>query len=179
MELFISIFENSSPKGSFRQNKINYEILQLSADSRYLQSGPLKEVVQNNENKLHGHGLLPALNTSRSNLGNTTKFFYVQRPKSLNYVPDLQLRSFQSISFFILYFLTNPGAYHQPANHNFALMYSCFVSVIRFFYFSLQISLLVDNTHNREAFQILVKKNQPYFFCFILVVVFLSNHNYL
>ena len=40
MELFISIFENSSPKGSFRSNKINYEILQLSADSRYLQSGP-------------------------------------------------------------------------------------------------------------------------------------------
>ena len=42
MELFISIFENSSAKGSFRSNKINYEILQLSADSRYLQSGPLK-----------------------------------------------------------------------------------------------------------------------------------------
>ena len=42
VELFISIFENSSPKGSFRQNKINYEILQLSADSRYLQSEPLK-----------------------------------------------------------------------------------------------------------------------------------------
>ena len=42
MELFISIFENSSPKGSFRQNEINYEILQLQADSRYLQSGPLK-----------------------------------------------------------------------------------------------------------------------------------------
>ena len=42
MELLISIFENSSAKGSFRSNKINYEILQLSADSRYLQSGPLK-----------------------------------------------------------------------------------------------------------------------------------------
>ena len=45
MELFISIFENSSPKGSFRQNKINYEILQLSEDSRYLRSGPLKSLV--------------------------------------------------------------------------------------------------------------------------------------
>ena len=43
MELFISIFENSSAKGSFRSNKISYEILQLSADSRYLQSGPLKD----------------------------------------------------------------------------------------------------------------------------------------
>ena len=42
MELLISIFENSSAKGSFRWNKISYEILQLSADSRYLQSGPLK-----------------------------------------------------------------------------------------------------------------------------------------
>ena len=42
MERFISIFENSSPKGSFREHKINYEILQLWADSRYLQSGPLK-----------------------------------------------------------------------------------------------------------------------------------------
>ena len=42
MDLFISIFENSSPKGSFRYNKINYEILQLSAESRYLQSGPLR-----------------------------------------------------------------------------------------------------------------------------------------
>ena len=42
MELLISIFENSSAKGSFRSNKISYEILQLSADSRYLQSGPLK-----------------------------------------------------------------------------------------------------------------------------------------
>ena len=42
MELFISIFENSSPKGSLRQNQINHEILQVSADSRYLQSGPLK-----------------------------------------------------------------------------------------------------------------------------------------
>ena len=39
MELFISIFENSSPRGSLRWNKINYEILQLSAD---LQPGPLK-----------------------------------------------------------------------------------------------------------------------------------------
>ena len=45
MELFISIFENSSPKGSFRSNKINYEILQLSADSRYLQSGPLNKAL--------------------------------------------------------------------------------------------------------------------------------------
>ena len=43
MELLISIFENSSAKGSFRSNKINYEILQLSTDSRYLQSGPLKK----------------------------------------------------------------------------------------------------------------------------------------
>ena len=152
MELFVSIFKNSLPKGSFRQNKINYEILQLSTDSRYLQSGPLKEVVQNNENKLHG--LLPALNTSRSNLGNTPKFFDIQRPKSLNYVPDLQFQKFPV--FFILCFLTNPGAYHQPANLNFAVMYSRFVSVIRFFYFSIQISLLADNTHNREAFQILV-----------------------
>ena len=32
------IFENTSPKGSFWQNKINYDILQLSADSRYLWS---------------------------------------------------------------------------------------------------------------------------------------------
>ena len=171
MELFISIFENSSPKGSFRQNKINYEILQLSADSRYLQSGPLKEVVQNNENKLHGHGLLPALNTSRSNLGNTTKFFYVQRPKSLNYVPDLQLRSFQSISFFILCFLTNPGAYHQPANLNFAV----FVSFI--FPYRLAYQRITRIIVKRSKFWF--KKNQPYFFCFILVVVFLSNHNYL
>ena len=36
MELFNMIFENTSPKGSFWQNKINYDILQLSADSRYL-----------------------------------------------------------------------------------------------------------------------------------------------
>ena len=43
MELFISIFENSSPKGSVSSNKINYEILQLSADSRYLQSGSLNK----------------------------------------------------------------------------------------------------------------------------------------
>ena len=42
MELFIFIFQNNSPKGSFGWNKINYEILQLSAHSRYLQSGPLK-----------------------------------------------------------------------------------------------------------------------------------------
>ena len=42
MEVLISIFENTSAKGSFRSNKINYEISQLSADSRYLQSGPLK-----------------------------------------------------------------------------------------------------------------------------------------
>ena len=42
MELLISIFENSSAKGSYGSNKISYEILQLSADSRYLQSGPLK-----------------------------------------------------------------------------------------------------------------------------------------
>ena len=41
MELLISIFENSSAKGSFRSNKISYEILQLSAGSRYLQSGAL------------------------------------------------------------------------------------------------------------------------------------------
>ena len=41
MELFISIFKNSSAKGSFSLNKINYEILQLSADSRYLQSGKI------------------------------------------------------------------------------------------------------------------------------------------
>ena len=101
MELFISIFENSLPKGSFRQNKINYEILQLSADSRYLQSGPLKEVVQNNENKFHG--LLPALKTSRSNLGNTPKLFYVQRPKSLNYVPDLKFQKFPVD--FVFYFV--------------------------------------------------------------------------
>ena len=32
------IFENTSLKGSFWQNKINYDILQLSADSRYLWS---------------------------------------------------------------------------------------------------------------------------------------------
>ena len=143
MELFISIFENSSPKGSFRQNKINYEILQLSADSRQLQSGPLKEVVQNNENKLHG--LLPALNTSRSNLGNTPKFFDIQRPKSLNYVPDLQFQKFPvDFVFLFCHFSTNPGAYHQPANLNFAVMYSRFVSVIRFFYFSIQISLIIS-----------------------------------
>ena len=43
MELFISIFEKSSPKGSVSSNKINYEILQLSADSRYLQSGSLNK----------------------------------------------------------------------------------------------------------------------------------------
>ena len=42
MELFHFIFQNSSPKGSFGWNKINYEILQLSAHLRYLQSGPLK-----------------------------------------------------------------------------------------------------------------------------------------
>ena len=41
MELFISILKNSSAKGSFRSSKINYEILQLSADSRYLQSGKI------------------------------------------------------------------------------------------------------------------------------------------
>ena len=46
MELFISNFENSSPKGSFRYNKINYEFLQLSADSRYLQPGPLNFVAR-------------------------------------------------------------------------------------------------------------------------------------
>ena len=44
MELFHFIFQNSSPKGSFRWSKINYEILQLSAHSRYLQSGPLKDL---------------------------------------------------------------------------------------------------------------------------------------
>ena len=38
MELFNMIFENTSPKGSSWQNKINYDILQLSADSRYLWS---------------------------------------------------------------------------------------------------------------------------------------------
>ena len=42
MELFIFIFSNSSPKGPFGWNKINYKILQLSAQSRYLQSAPLK-----------------------------------------------------------------------------------------------------------------------------------------
>ena len=42
MELFNMIFENTSPKGSFWQNKINYDILQLSADSRYLWSYVLK-----------------------------------------------------------------------------------------------------------------------------------------
>ena len=114
MELFISIFENSSPKGSFRYNKINYEILQLSADSRQLQSGPLKEVVQNNENKLHGHGLLPALNKSRSNLGNTPKFFYVQRPKSLNYVPDLQFQKFP-VDFVFYFVFFNKSRSLSPA----------------------------------------------------------------
>ena len=44
MELLISIFENSSAKGSLRSNKISYKILQLSADSRYLQSGPLNHL---------------------------------------------------------------------------------------------------------------------------------------
>ena len=38
MELFNMIIENTSPKGSFWQNKINYDILQLSADSQYLWS---------------------------------------------------------------------------------------------------------------------------------------------
>jgi len=48
MELFISILENSSPKVSFGKNKTNYEILQLSADSRYLQSGPLNTLRPSN-----------------------------------------------------------------------------------------------------------------------------------
>ena len=112
MELFISIFENSLPKGSFRQNKISYEILQLSADSRQLQSGPLKEVVQNNENKLHG--LLPALKTSRSNLENTPKLFYVQRPKSLNYVPDLQFQKFP-VDFVFYFVFFNKSRSLSPA----------------------------------------------------------------
>ena len=42
MELFIFIFSNSSPKGPFGWNKINYKILQLSGQSRCLQSAPLK-----------------------------------------------------------------------------------------------------------------------------------------
>ena len=44
MELFNMIFENASPKGSFWQNKINYDILRLSADSRYLWSYVLKRL---------------------------------------------------------------------------------------------------------------------------------------
>ena len=42
VELFNMIFENTSPKGSFWQNKIDCDILQLSADSRYLWSYVLK-----------------------------------------------------------------------------------------------------------------------------------------
>ena len=44
MELFNTIFENSSPKGSFRLNKIKFEILVLSPDSSYLWSAVLKSL---------------------------------------------------------------------------------------------------------------------------------------
>ena len=44
MELFNMIFENTSPKGSFWQNKITCDILHLSADSRYLRSYVLNSV---------------------------------------------------------------------------------------------------------------------------------------
>ena len=54
MELFISIFENSSAKGSFRSNKINYEILQLSADSRYLPSSETQGQIVGTGKSLNG-----------------------------------------------------------------------------------------------------------------------------
>ena len=48
IELFDTIFEKDSLKGSFRKNEMNYEILQLSADSRYLSSVALKVLLRPN-----------------------------------------------------------------------------------------------------------------------------------
>ena len=89
-----------------------------------------KEVVQNKQNKLHGR--LPALNTSRSNLRNTRKFKPDEQIKKivlLRPTPSklkLCSRSFYHVDFYFFYFSTN---------HNFPVMYSCIVSIIRFFSF--------------------------------------------
>ena len=104
----------------------------------------LVEVVRNKENKLHG--LLPALYTSRSNLRNTGKFWPVFKtsrfrnsfflrpmPSRLNKL-CFPIYSFTIFDWFLFcqilffYFLTN---------HNFTVVYSCIVSMIRFLHFSL------------------------------------------
>ena len=93
MELFISIFENRSPKGSFGQNKINYEILQMSADSRYLHSGPLKSFrsiikvdsihVESLTNILRFH--CHAINTTQKNTSETVQW---KKPRNRNVIKD-------------------------------------------------------------------------------------------
>ena len=57
---------------SYKESLVESSLIKLSDRRQELVDKLFKDVVQNKENKLHG--LLPALNTSRSNLKNTRKF---------------------------------------------------------------------------------------------------------
>ena len=57
---------------SYKESLVESSLIKLSDRRQELVDKLFKDVVQNKENKLHG--LLPALNTSRSNLRNTRKF---------------------------------------------------------------------------------------------------------
>ena len=57
---------------SYKESLVESSLIKFSDRCQELVDKLFKDLVQNKENKLHG--LLPALNTSRSNLRNTRKF---------------------------------------------------------------------------------------------------------
>ena len=66
------------PFCSYNDSLVESSLIKLSDCRQELVDKQFKEVVQNKENKLRG--LLPALNTPRSNLRNTRKFRLVFKP---------------------------------------------------------------------------------------------------
>ena len=66
------------PFCSYNDSLVKSSLIKLSDCRQELVDKQFKEVVQNKENKLRG--LLPALNTPRSNLRNTRKFRLVFKP---------------------------------------------------------------------------------------------------
>ena len=118
--------------------------LKLSDPRKELVDKLFKEVLWNKENKLKG--LLPALNTSRSNLRNTGKFRPISRPADsvivffLRPMPSrLNKLCFPLYSFTIFdwFLFCQILFFYFLINHNFTVVYSCIVSMIRFLHFSL------------------------------------------